>query len=243
MQLKTPKINMRPTFSLLRDFGKPGLAVAVLVVLSGVFAYWFSHRSPAQTTLYTYKSLSDYKLPGTKDGSGISFKKPVEFEATAALELRATQSTQRQTTTYKGQGVVIAQVSAASIYMATDLSQTFTKNLNIVMADPNNQSHKDNVKQMQDFVKFRTSTSYNISYKSPVAFTAANIKANAWSIDFTATAKDTKTKDLQPDLTGKVILAVGNSTIYYFLINASTNNWLPNTATWNQITDSIKLDQ
>ena len=66
-----------------------------------------------------------------------------------------------------------------------------------------------------------------------------NIKDFAWQLNFYTLSDGNRSTVLQ----GKVIFLAGEKSFYYFMLSTVGYNWAPNQAIWQQMVDSLKIDQ
>jgi len=71
--------------------------------------------------------------------------------------------------------------------------------------------------------------------------TNTNIKSNAWKFDVSITNGSNVNKI--SNVEGKAVLVAGKRTFYYFLIDSVDQTWKNNQKVWQQVLDSIKVDQ
>ena len=76
----------------------------------------------------------------------------------------------------------------------------------------------------------------------PSPLSNSNLKQNAWQFDFTAKSKVDNSSGASV-IKGKLVFIIGKGVFYYFMIATVDYNWQSNQAIWNQVLDSIKIDQ
>lgn len=81
---------------------------------------------------------------------------------------------------------------------------------------------------------------YQVSLGKATATSTANIKTNVWSWPFTAAAPNQKNR---PEIQGSLLLAAGKTTFYYLMQSAAQPNWQSNNQIWQQVINSLKIDQ
>ncbi len=249
MQPQTPNLKRRinlPKIKLPRLSSMQIKAVLAVLVLAigGYFGYrWYANRTPAPSAFtFTYNKTEAVKLPGQQAGSGMSLVRPTDLTL-APIEAKATQASMYHVLLKNNQPVTVAQIAVASVYAGIELSSDYLKNLNTAMTDVKSANHAGVIKPVKEFVTNRAQTGYNITFSDPKTFTSDTIKSNAWYMTFTGTAKDAKAVPTLPPLSGEVVLSTGKSTFYYFMVDSITVNWQPNQKVWDQVINSLKIDQ
>lgn len=248
-QTDAVKSKMKPSFRFTKPSRKlvTVALITILVIGGAVGVYcgyrWYAHRTPnPRVYSFSYDKTETVKLPGQQAGSGMALVRPIELRL-SPLTPYSTQSTMSHTITKNKQAVLVAQIAIASVYAGLDLSSNYLKNLNTAMTDVKSPNHTGVIKPVKEFVNNRAHSGYNLTFMDPKPFTKDNIKANAWYMTFTGVAKDSKQASALPPLTGEVVLATGKSTFYYFMVDSITVNWQSNQKVWNQVINSLKIDQ
>ncbi len=247
-----PPASTKPKKRFSVKFKKPSrklatmVLAAALVIAGAVGGYLLVKNSFGKNGdySYTYKDLNAYAMSGTAKGNGISLQKPVELVAAGSPSAGQTQAYLSHTLNKDSQqAVTIAQIFLATVSAGTELQAGYKKNINSAVTDPKNVGHEAVTKPIKDFVTQRLNTNLSTTFSDAKAFTATNIKADAWHLTFTATAKDSKNKATVPDISGEVILAIGKTTFYYIALDSLSNNWQSNQSVWQDVINSLKLDQ
>lgn len=223
-----------------------GLVLLALAVI-GIFFLgnrWYTHRTPSDNTYsYIYNQLSALKLPGDGAGSGMSLDKPVELQTTT-IEEKSNQASLFHPLVVNNKPVISVEIAIASVRSTIGLQPEYLIDLNKAITDPNNINHDGLIKPLQQFVTQRISPNYTAIFAKPKVLLTPNIKANAWYITYALTAKEKTKPGLNfPDMEGQAIMAVGKSTVYYFKLDALKVNWQPNQKAWDQVINSLKIDQ
>jgi len=212
-----------------------------------------------------YSRLDNFKLDGPKPGTGISFEKPTDY--TKALQSadnsQASFSHTLESPTFAPLGALHVLSSAAG-FDTTGYISSLKKSL----ADPKSDAYKTTAEPIQTFLTSRFSPLYDVSFSDAKVLTTPNLSGNAWSLDFSATPKkfaqpaagvntspDAKVDASQAKLVpssvppgfenykGRVVLAVGKQAIYYFAVYNTNYNWDNNASVWQQVINSIKINQ
>lgn len=220
------------------------IAAAVLILAAAGSYYFISYRpNHTNPSAYTYKTLNTYTLEGGKSGAGISVKKPAELGTSGKSAAKLQQVNFNQSITKNGQNIVIAQLSMASVFVSTPIQADYLKVLNGTITNPKSAGYNTLLTPVKDYVTQRLSSDYDVTFSEPKSLNTANLKSNAWVLNFTATAKKGQDKSKLPDLSGQTVLAIGKSTFYYFMVDATTYNWQGNQKTWQEVVNSIQLDR
>lgn len=240
------------SYTLLRTIKSPAwrgkvtllLAMAVFIAsLLGAYGYLrvYSWRT-SQQYHYSYSKLDDFKLPSALENSAISFQKPVEFVRSSQVvrvggsDLLLLHASAK--TAAKGS---MAYISASTIQSALAASQAYTVELNKQMTTHKGTVYDSFLKSFQQTVQAAVPANYSAVLSQPTPLSTPNLKANAWVYDLKATNKDAKVNVF--GLKGKFVFAAGQRTFYYFTLASIDYNWQPNQTVWQQVLDSIKIDQ
>lgn len=209
-----------------------------LLLLSRIQSYLESNR----TQTYTYGNLAEHKVFLTK-GSGISFSLPPELLPKNQSDPRQTKAGQTNfthtITARNGRPVFITR---QSVFVGTFSNQNF--DLDGTLKDPNNKEYKPFTESLTKIVESQNGAKNVVFSGSPGAFTNQNIKANAWTINFTGQLAQPSQAGKNDKLKGVILVAKGiKGTSYQLSIATIENNWQPNERTWQRILDSVKIDQ
>lgn len=219
----------------------------------------------------TYSKLETFKLDGTSVNLGISFLKPVEYKL--ALESDAKDQASFSHTLTSPTFAPLGALHVASVNSDGPVPTNYLKSINNVFSNPKDLAYKGAVKPIEDFVSTRFSPLYDLHYSNAIKYSSTTVKVNAWAFDLSATpkkvAKPTTSNNTPPpadaaaqldsskaaplptakpdpnfeNYKGRVIFAIGKSTYYYFVIYNTDYNWQNDQQTWQQVVDSIKIDQ
>ena len=239
-----------PAMASKMHWRKAVLPILLVIILVGGGGYLYQHhqnqqkaKKAAQPYAYTYGQLTTYKLAGLNPGGGMKFNVPKEFNAPTASAAKASQVQLSQGPVKNGRPATIAGISAASIYTGVAPTSDYLKTLSASIVDPKNSNYKSVTDPLQTYVTQRISVGYSVSFGAPVAFTNSYIKANAWSLGFTATAKSASSLAIDPPMTGQTLLIVGKNAFYYYTVDAVSYNWTSNQKFWQGILGSLQVDQ
>lgn len=232
---------------LIKNWRQPKFlaAIAIIIVAVVVGLYYFNNRSSTdegQSVKYS-SQLEDYKLDSLyKDKPvGISFKKPAELkQKNHSVSLGRSQAffSQSQTTEEHSQDK-LAYLGASSIQSSNAANDSYLKFLGGAILNPSSKEYLAVVSPIKEFIRHSTDNRVIVELTSAKNFKNTSISKNAWILDFKATTTDNGVWPIK----GKVILAAGNRTFYYFMVGASESNWQANQKVWQQVIDSLKIDQ
>jgi hypothetical protein len=216
----------------------------LLVLLGGAYLLW-QHYHSSNSYPYTYKKTHAYSLPGSQPGRGISFDKPDALGAAAPNENTATQRGFEQVLIPLDKNkaaVIYSRLLVESSDYAKGPSANLVKLINDAAKTPSSDSgYQGVVRNAQTFtVKAFQQSGVKYDYSHAQPFASQYVKANAWQFDVTATGKDPKNF---PEQQGKLLFLVGKHTAYYFFIAAIKDNWQSNHAFFDQVVNSVKIDQ
>jgi hypothetical protein len=222
--------------------------IAIIAVASAsTFYVWVynDHQTSGKnlTATYKYPGYSDFKLVGLTKGRGMSFKKPDGFTATIDSH-NITQSSLIQKVKLPSYSnlVTVSSIDAQIATPGESINDAYIAKTNAAMTQQNS-----------DYTSYKNAaTSYllksvysvpaaNLTLSTPKSFTSDNLKANAWTYDYTI--KSTFDDGTSRDITGKLLFALGAKDVYYFSISSLTPNWNANTSTWDTVFKSVKIDQ
>ncbi|MDO8591964.1 MAG: hypothetical protein Q7R60_03530 [bacterium] len=246
---KIPANNPNVAIAPQKNWPKTGLAILLAVLVLAGSGFYLYHQNQlktkraAQPYAYTYKTLDSYTLAGEQAGSGMTFSKPVEFAAPTKSAAKTHQVQFSHGPTKDGLLATIAGVAAASVYESTALSASYMKIFEATIVDPKNAGYAALIGPLKDFVNHRLPSIYNTTFSTPKKLSTANLTSNAWEIDFTATVKEADQKSSFPNLQGQEVLVIGQKTFYYFMVNSVDYNWQSNQKIWQQVINSLKIDQ
>lgn len=193
-----------------------------------------SSISPAITSSYQYKKLETYSF-GSK-GKAMLFSKPVEMVKLGEIPKNSSQimlihfTDQRISPDY-------GRIAAAS---ADNFDQAAS--VNSLTSQLANMGSKVNatIKSFKSFIDPRLPLTYSTDgFKGFAPFSSDNLSANTWSSDFDAKSSNSS----MPKIEGRFLIAVGKNTIYYFMAENVSSTWQANQGIWQQVFNSIKIDQ
>lgn len=227
------------------------VSTAVVVIAAGLVYLAWSHFAPHQPYKHAYSSLIDYKLTGQGDGHGVSFKKPVEFGSVEFANFAATHPGNNtdminlsEVAPNKVAKTTPGTIATESIVSALPTKAGFVALAQKTLANPKDSSYPNFIRPLNQFLSDQISSRFSFSFGSAKVFSNSSIKSNAWQFDFTGLdSGNHKDKAQIYNLQGKLVYAIGKNAYYYFVLATVPYNWQSNHALWQQVLDSIKIDQ
>lgn len=241
---QTKQLIKRPLTKLkLVVFLLIGLAVAVAAV-GGYQIYKHYNNKPdnKQGRPYSqdYKNLEAYTLDSWQPETAINFKKPPEFKK-ARESIQPGYSSvslvdySEASQTKTGLGYINADVIHNTLASTPDYRQKLKKYLN----EPNSQEYQQFSEPLRQYITDSLPGHPKAVTAEIAPFTNSNIKDFAWQLNFYTLSDGNRSTVLQ----GKVIFLAGEKSFYYFMLSTVGYNWAPNQAIWQQMVDSLKIDQ
>ncbi len=222
------------------------IAVILLacIVAGSIYLYFANEDNfDSKQAKTVYSGTTTYLVPGKSAGHGISFNKPNIF---------VTKSIQENTDTKHGfsyykktsskQSVLNARllVSSVAYPIPTAPSQNTIKAINDALSDSKSANYTAVVRPINQFAMdgyFHSPLKTTLG--SPQPFKSKKISANAWK--FSVTVSDPE--NTAPAQSGNLIFVIGKNTKYYYLLTVENSEWNKNQAFFNDVLDSIKVDQ
>lgn len=214
--------------------------VAALVGILGVSAAR-GILADLKVDRYKYSKLDDYKLSGNSEGIGIAFKKPLEFkEKNKDIQLDSGKSFATlydEDTKNKAFGAVNANITNSALAKAEGYPETLGKDL-----ETKTGRYANFEEISKRYLKSFLPKGVEITMSEPTPFKNSSISKNAWLFTFVASGKIDGSQSTTV-IKGISILAIGKQSFYNFSLASADENWSYNKTTWQQVTDSIKIDQ
>jgi hypothetical protein len=237
------------------------ILASVIVVASISLVLYHNHKhnsdkasNSAQQQIIQSASLSEYKLPGKSSGKGLSFNKPASFSRISPTNPTLVVFVQKN---QPSSSTARAGIAAAAFPYMGHYETGFS--LSTVLAKPNSQEYIDINTSAQDILRQEIQYIFyqggniagvSLEARKPVAFSGSSLDSkNTWKYDFSASYFQAKgvtspaASNLSTKINGQFLLAYSNNTYYYFIIAADNKDWQPNIAVWQQIANSVKIDQ
>lgn len=214
--------------------------VGLAAVAAGSYGYLKLYDSVLRdkTPTYIYATVEDYKLSGTAEARGMTFKKPAVFKEASATGNSSLQASlaHRKTDSKTGLSHTISVLNAT---IGTPSGNGPEEAIKLFSAEGQaGDEYKVLKKSFEQYIKFRVNSKFIGTLGAPKAFTNSTIKSNAWQYDFSAPADAG-----EHSVNGTFVFAVGKSNFYYFSLASLDYNWQANQSSWQQVLDSIKVDQ
>lgn len=215
--------------------------VPALILLAGLgFGLWLLLAKDSQPYKYTYTANVNVVLGGAQTGAGASFQRPKEFILVGKVNKQAQNLS--HDVKYQGHIISVGGLSFSSVPLEKPLAAITVEAINDAWKKQAGEIYSSISQLIKDFVKNNAAPRYSVSLTNPQPFTNPNISKNSWQLDINLTDNDPADGQNQR-MTGKAIYAIGQKAIYYYALAAVDYNWQANNSTWQQMLDSIKIDQ
>lgn len=235
-----PAPKAKPKSWLANQRALVGLAIIVIAaIVLGLVLHSQSNSKtiPNGPLAYKYTQINSYTLKGSRGNDDLTFSKPVQLTS-----LQGAQNQQIVFAQFDAKNPIadIADLNATSLDLGHTLSASDKNAIGKAAQDTDSPSSS----YLHRFVSQWMNSNYATTFSSVTTFTNPNIKNYAWTLNYSATVKPkTSHSSNYPPMSGQAVLAVGNTTIYYFMVDAVNYNWQNNQPTWQQVLNSIKIDQ
>jgi hypothetical protein len=195
---------------------------------------------------FKYKQLSSYTLPGYTKGYGMTFLHPQQLEA--GFKDTATLSNQVfvHNKTLPTKKIVTISVEAAAVsYIPqhADFPASYFDDVNKALTTPTDKSYSAFRQPLSVFVRDNINKRFTYTLGKTTQFSSSNLKNRAWWTEFTAVDKKPKNNYSPTRMNGGVMLAISQKGYYYLMIATANDNWKSNQGVWQQVLNSIKVDQ
>jgi len=218
---------------------------AVLVAALAIGGYFYSRaNSPTKYATYNYTKFETYKLTNAAQGKGMVFVKPTELKQSSIGDGQVELLHLFYSNEFKkaGQTYIAALSLPATAPITTDTLNVLNKSIKGESGFPKTHNWVTELvqKPMDKFVKDRMPPGWDVKVDYPKPFSSQNIKANAWTFDFTVVNNSTNSK-----LRGRAIYTLSTKldNHYFFLVASTAYNWKQSPQTWQKIFDSLQTDQ
>ncbi len=217
------------------------LAVTAVVVL---IIFVVKQQREAAKYEFTYKNSQLYKVPGTKSGRGITFKKPDVFTFNVSGEntdkLRGFIQPLKDP---KAEEVIaLSRLKVEIREFPRGPSAQLIKVISDAMNQPNGSKDYETVVLMPhafaSTAMQQPGAKMEFSYAKQ--FTNPSITSNAWQYDVSVSFPK---NGPQKNHKGKLVYIFGKNSAYFFYISAVESNWDNNSQFFQEIIDSIKINQ
>ncbi len=212
-----------------------GLLVALLIGSAAYYSGWQHFHTNTQR----FSKLYDQTLPATLSGTATVYKVPVGFDRSRqTVQIGSSAANYAFLNKTKQPAKFSAIMAVYSQPSALATSSSYVDNLNKLISNHQGKDYQVvTSRTIEQFIKNNLPANYKIVLDQPVKFASANINKNAWKFDFTATSPGHRT------VKGSLIIAVGKQSFYYLMIASVNYNWNNNAKTFQQVVDSLKIDQ
>jgi hypothetical protein len=224
--------------------GRARLAIALLALVIVVAGAWLLARNPNSTN-YEYQKLDSFTLPGFYKNAGITFKKPVELQPVLkVVDGQQANILVHNKTLANKHVVTLSYMGAASSFNTMFLPRTQSDydNAQAGLTNPSSKQASYYRGNVSTFINQNLNKRWTITLGDGRPLKTANLQ-HAWEVDFTGVDKNPKGSYVPTKLKGEAVFAIGKGAFYYFMESAVNNNLDKNKAVWQQVTDSLKIDQ
>lgn len=186
---------------------------------------------------FKYTTTSNYVLSIRPQGQGISFDQPAQFKEVSKDN---DQVENQHYIKVDGREYFIGYIAAIRSYLPESLSDTDLATMDTTLSSPTSKDYPKTVTNFQKFVSDRIPVNWTAKFNAVTKFTNKSISKNAWSMEFTATGKNSNPKGSKL-VKGKAVMVVTNYFTYYFVVYTVDYNWQSNMSTWNKTFNSLMV--
>lgn len=205
--------------------------VIIALILTGAYGLYRQLHNPQA---YKYKKIDTaYSLKDPASSSSLSFSRPHELAQFSSTNSQV--EFQHLIGSNDGKNFA-AYISAGASSSANALTDTDLTNLNKTLSDTSGVYYQIATSSLETFVTDRVPLGSDISFGNAKRFSNPNIKSNAWQLDLNIKYKSKNTE-------GTSIYMAGKNTYYFFMLLTPDYNWQSNQKVWQQVIDSIKINQ
>ncbi len=218
-------------------------AAILLVSAGGAFIYWniYSNWRYKTNYSYSYSALDNYKLSGNLPETAITFKKPTEFkESTKHVDLALATATLNHTLKDANKSN-IGTINAAITYSALASAKNYPESV-AKMFETKSKGYSEFEKSFKQYLAKTLPAGMDIQLGSPGVMKSSNIPNNVWLFTFVASGKLSGSSD-NTIVRGGLVFAIGKKGFYNFSFSSVDSNWARNQKVFQQVLDSIKIDQ
>jgi hypothetical protein len=212
------------------------LAAAVIVLVPQKKSDSNSGQSSQADSL----KLVAYKYDGSQPGTGMIFQKPEAFKETAASKGKLIKSFD-----WLSDGHTVGSIHALSASFKDDSErQAVVDGLQVLSQNkPDDQAYQTATQPAILLSRgwiARINSKYVTQLQNVQSFRPATFGNDAWQFPLGASAAK---KDNLPSLQGEFIYIIGKNAAYYFGVASTAQKWQEDSATWQQILNSLQIDQ
>jgi len=231
-------------FKKIKGFStdKKTVGIIILATIVGAIIYLVLYTLFFSTQLnrYHYRQLENYKLTSKLSGASMTFDKPVElkkyFEHTI-LGSTVVDFVHSQTKDSKKYSTSFLAASSYQSALATN--SDYLQQLGKVLTNKSDKDYKTVTEPLVKFVQTYTPSNLTIKMGDFSAKSTKGITKNIWQADYRAGETAGKSADLK----GRFVFAAGERSFYLFMISTTDYNWNNNANLFQQLIDSVKIDQ
>jgi hypothetical protein len=235
---KTP---IKPSFGIVK------ILITVLVVtlvVAGGYLHFHKNNTASSGVDQSGKNysqplgqLQDVSLKAPS-GAGMNFKKPASYETFKTPYQTASMAQYKRNFQVSGKPIVTGTMSA----VITQSDSASTANTAQILSSGNVDSKSNGVNTtLESLSKNTLGNNYKLNFSKPKTATTADIKSNAWQIDYTANPNNSNNN--LPKLQGSALVVVGKNNIYYLMADATQYDWQSNQTIWKSVFDSLKVNE
>lgn len=144
-----------------------------------------------------------------------------------------------------GNKLYYAYISAGHSVYDTPLNAGEFPDLDKILTNPNDPAYGTYIAPVKQFVAYRLQTGWNVELNNPQRFTNPQIKSNAWKYDLSATGTQNadSVKGQSFAVSGEVVYIISGQDHYWFTIITKPYNWQSNINIWQEVTNSLSLEE
>jgi hypothetical protein len=213
------------------------LAAGIIGLTAIIVLAIYQTRSSPQSSAQIWSKLQTYTA--CSPGPAISFQKPTAFNSSTLSTNKAMFSAGQNKPGATTQGIIIAACTSSKPLPTA----AYLAKLDHALLHTSDKGRGPYVWPVYKFVLDNTSFNYIPTLGPAVRFSNSAIKSNAWQISLAWKRSPSASASLPAQKQGTVIALAGQKSWYYLMLAATTANWQANQSTWNQILNSIKIDQ
>jgi hypothetical protein len=223
-------------------------ALLLLAAAAAIYLMFFNDSNTGTNSKFIYSYKPSETTTAFVEGSGS--KRGMEFNMPSALKIIWTPAPKNQKAfmnlvsnpKYPKSTVAVARVVAdAYNYSSSDLpnAKFYQEMSDQFSLDPSSKQYQDNLKNLYTVAKIAIpEKGMTVKIAGAKEFTNPNIHKNAWVLDITATDPAGKI----PNHTGKILWIGGSHSFYHFLVMADDEDWNNQSAIWQSVLNSIRID-
>jgi hypothetical protein len=187
--------------------------------------------------------LETASVKNTNSGGLMSYQKPANFSPVEQPYQTSNLTAYNSTFNSDGQTITNGLLVALSTQSEPSFMAIYSQALTSLASQNAGSSYSETLSTIQNLVESAVGKNYKVSLSKPAKAELPNIKSNVWTVDFNASCKDAKNPKKLPDMQGRAIIAIGKASIYYFVASATTYDWQNKQSVWQQVINSVKVDQ